>query len=518
VHRKLAIGQANDPLEHEADRIADQVTQMPEPAVQRECACFGIRPGSISGRHRNLQLKREGSGHFGSVVAPPIVHDALRSSGQPLDSATRAYFEPRFGHDFGNVRVHLDALAARSADAVHANAYTVGRELVFARDRYSPHSDTGRRLLAHELAHVVQQHGEGQGNVLRRAEVDDRSCSSLKDSEADINAFVNKEIDDERKAMTPPLFGPLLAMRVMQQLGGRSPISPIETFIEGLPATKRTLPPNDLSGTKYSGAGSANNFYQLQAAGIAHVVGSVAKVHGICIGADKLGHFFDQGWDFSEAAKKPGSKPQDVTNLGLEMEIGQFGLASTGVFSNADLAANEAGMKFYRDLEKNPSKFKFQIGKYITAKWNEQVNPSFYESNLASVVWSNLLTGPWAGTLTPPATRRPIKTTFDLQATTSGTVTGSFELDVPVSAGSSNTVTIKNGKITQKTTALSTSGGAGPPASASPVSGVSIEFDWERGVDTGKGRLDSIDEQTLTGTLGSGTSAAGSGTFKFRKA
>lgn len=88
---------------------------------------------------------------------PPMVHDVLRSPGQPLDAATRDFMEPRFGHDFGKVRVHTDVKAAESARAVGALAYTVGRDVVFGTRRYEPGTTAGRRLLAHELAHVVQQ-------------------------------------------------------------------------------------------------------------------------------------------------------------------------------------------------------------------------------------------------------------------------------------------------------------------------------------------------------------------------
>ncbi|MBV9210286.1 MAG: DUF4157 domain-containing protein, partial [Acidobacteria bacterium] len=78
----------------------------------------------------------------------------LNSSGQPLNTETRAFFEPRFGRDFGDVRVHADEGAARSAQAVGAQAYTFGREIVFNENQYRPQTETGKSLLAHELAHV----------------------------------------------------------------------------------------------------------------------------------------------------------------------------------------------------------------------------------------------------------------------------------------------------------------------------------------------------------------------------
>ena len=91
---------------------------------------------------------------------PPIVHEVLHSPGQPLDSATRAFMEPRFGHDFSQVRVHTDAKAAQSALAVNALAYALGRDVVFGVGQYAPRTRTGQRLLAHELTHVVQQGGK----------------------------------------------------------------------------------------------------------------------------------------------------------------------------------------------------------------------------------------------------------------------------------------------------------------------------------------------------------------------
>lgn len=90
-------------------------------------------------------------------LAPPIVHEALQSKGEPLDSATLSRMGRNFGHDFSSVRVHHDGAAARSARAIAASAYTVGSDVVFAQGRYAPHTPGGTHLLAHELAHVIQQ-------------------------------------------------------------------------------------------------------------------------------------------------------------------------------------------------------------------------------------------------------------------------------------------------------------------------------------------------------------------------
>jgi hypothetical protein len=99
--------------------------------------------------------------HEQPVEAPPIVHDVLRSAGQPLEPSTRALMEPQFGHDFSQVRVHADEQAGYSARAVNARAYTVGRHVVFAPHEYAPGFINGQRLLAHELTHVVQQSAPG---------------------------------------------------------------------------------------------------------------------------------------------------------------------------------------------------------------------------------------------------------------------------------------------------------------------------------------------------------------------
>jgi hypothetical protein len=106
-------------------------------------------------------LQRTAATQTEPTTVPSIVHEVLRSSGQPLDTATRAFMEPRFGHDFSRVRVHTDSRAAESARAVNALAYTVGRDVVFRTGQYAPGTSKGQSLLAHELTHVVQQQGRG---------------------------------------------------------------------------------------------------------------------------------------------------------------------------------------------------------------------------------------------------------------------------------------------------------------------------------------------------------------------
>ena len=177
--KSLAVNEPGDVFEREADRVADQVMRMPDPAVsaadppsmrrsrgmlslQRKCACGGSGSGCASCKAEDdAKLQRKATGSGAVTTAPPGVHDVLRSPGQPLDAATRGFMEPRFGRDFGDVRIHDDAAASESAHAVGARAYTVGSRIAFADGEYRPGAETGRRLLAHELMHVVQQSGAG---------------------------------------------------------------------------------------------------------------------------------------------------------------------------------------------------------------------------------------------------------------------------------------------------------------------------------------------------------------------
>ena len=173
LQRKLTINQPGDAFEQEADRVAEKVMRMPDPAATREpvaasgmgarlqrCSCgkstgTGIQCEEC--KSQAMQLQRSSASSSEDATAPPIVHDVLNSPGRPLDAATRNFMEPRFGHDFSNVRVHTGDKASESAKAVGALAYTVGRDIAFAAGQYNTASSAGNKLLAHELAHTVQQ-------------------------------------------------------------------------------------------------------------------------------------------------------------------------------------------------------------------------------------------------------------------------------------------------------------------------------------------------------------------------
>ena len=160
VQPKLSISRPGDAFEQEADRVAEKVMRMTAPAVQRACeACSsgGSLCSKCDSEQEELVRRRvEPSADSLDASVPDNFLDDL-GSGEPLDPSTRAFFEPRFGHDFGAVRVHTGPRAADSARSVSALAYTVGNEIVFGAGQYAPGGGSGRSLLAHELVHVVQQ-------------------------------------------------------------------------------------------------------------------------------------------------------------------------------------------------------------------------------------------------------------------------------------------------------------------------------------------------------------------------
>jgi len=137
-------------------------TSMPAMKLRRTCSCGEHTGGGeqCDGcKKKDMMLQRDAVAPSGPATAPPIVHDVLRSPGQPLESKTRAALETDFGHDFSGVRVHADPRAAASAQAVSARAWTVGSHIAFAPGQYQPHTPSGSHLLRHELAHTMQQAG-----------------------------------------------------------------------------------------------------------------------------------------------------------------------------------------------------------------------------------------------------------------------------------------------------------------------------------------------------------------------
>jgi len=153
---KLVIGASNDPLEQEADRVAEQVLS----------GTARFKPNKPVARLQRYSAQSSDS----SIAVPDSVGKALGSTGRPLDRELRGEMESGFGHDFSSVRVHTGAAAEQSAREVNAQAYTVGNHIVFGAGRFAPGAGEGRRLIAHELTHVMQQSGGGLGQIQRQPE------------------------------------------------------------------------------------------------------------------------------------------------------------------------------------------------------------------------------------------------------------------------------------------------------------------------------------------------------------
>ncbi|WP_308367764.1 MULTISPECIES: DUF4157 domain-containing protein [unclassified Microbulbifer] len=188
VQAKLVVGGANDSYEQEADHVADRVMRMPEPqqeeetpdiqrkaepsTVQRLCAeCsdeLQQQPNEDEGdviqrqtpetEGETLQLKKKNSTATTAASSNVTAQiNNIKGGGRPLSDSVRGFFEPRFGRDFSQVRVHTDSNAGNVAHSLHARAFTSGQDVVFGAGQYSPETSDGRHLLAHELTHVVQQ-------------------------------------------------------------------------------------------------------------------------------------------------------------------------------------------------------------------------------------------------------------------------------------------------------------------------------------------------------------------------
>jgi uncharacterized protein DUF4157 len=169
--------------------------------LQRKCASCGDAPGASCPDCERQHLQRKESGSAATAGIPPIVHSVVRAPGRPLDPGVRAFMEPRFAHDFSRVRVHTGAEAAASARAVNAHAYTLGSNVVFGNGQYAPDAPQGRRLLAHELAHVVQQSstsmgGGGVGAISSPAEheADSAADAVSRGDRADVRMRVASEV------------------------------------------------------------------------------------------------------------------------------------------------------------------------------------------------------------------------------------------------------------------------------------------------------------------------------------
>ena len=221
------VQRSREPLEYEPMNARAQILKpAPQGApgfvpargrlLQRKCGCGSSAgaTGECEECRKKKLLQRRASSSAPAQV-PRLVHEVLASPGRPLEATTRAFFEPRFGHDFSRVRVHDDARAAESAREVHALAYTVGEHITFGPHGYRPGSREGDQLLAHELAHTVQQRGlpraadpirAGEGSECQRLErdADVAATAAMQGRFVPSTSSVSRPILAKATATTPP--------------------------------------------------------------------------------------------------------------------------------------------------------------------------------------------------------------------------------------------------------------------------------------------------------------------------
>lgn len=226
---KLAVGAPGDPFEREADAVADRVMRVPAPSVpappllslvpptaQRACAACTGGAGAPSAATVKNEDEDEGEkvqakeSSAGTPSVSPRTESRIASmrgdGGRPLPAALRGYFEPRLGHDLSGVRLHTGGDAAETARSVGARAFTVGRDVAFGSGEYQPDSHQGRRLLAHELVHTLQQGAAGPR--IQRTSYSDCTDDQLTSMVRPAMVDANHDLDAAMTALTPrPLTG-----------------------------------------------------------------------------------------------------------------------------------------------------------------------------------------------------------------------------------------------------------------------------------------------------------------------
>jgi Domain of unknown function (DUF4157)/Pre-toxin TG len=153
---KLKVNQPGDKYEQEADKIAHNIVNSPNNDLENA---------------EKIKVQKKMSTPESAIHIPPEVEkmvQEMKSKGVPLDNKTRSFFQPRFGVDLGNVRIHKENNQERMARALRANAFTIGNDIVFAEGKYQPETNEGQELIAHELVHVEQQEGIFQNDIIQR--------------------------------------------------------------------------------------------------------------------------------------------------------------------------------------------------------------------------------------------------------------------------------------------------------------------------------------------------------------
>jgi hypothetical protein len=313
----------------------------------------------------------------------------------------------------------------------------------------------------------------------------------LIDMTAEVNLYVNRMLGIARgKARGSPK----LEAEVYDQLGFPSNLAyaRIEQWANALDKATPGHP-----GKIYQPRVEDSQYRGRSSLSLATFLAPVMMINDILIGTDKLGHFFQLGYSKYYKEILGGKSPADAATEGDKTESGTFGIDNTGVYSNADIAANRDGMQFYQNLARNPN-LDFKITDYISYKWNEASNANLYGGELENM-WVRNINGLWQGNSIDDASKIMINCSALLKIAErrvgSWGIGGHTEYDL-------------TGIYTYgPSTSLGTDGRIKGSAmnhlnSANAVDRVDLEFDWEEKGNKGKGQLQLVSMNQLTGRWG----------------
>ncbi|HTF04535.1 MAG TPA: DUF4157 domain-containing protein [Bacteroidia bacterium] len=470
--KSLDVSEPGDADEKEADEVARKV--------------MGGEPATIHGDGGTINRKGDGATKTTADFQTKL--QGSKGSGDPLPEDVQQEMGSKMGTDFSNVKVHSGSEAGNMSESINAKAFAHGQDIYFGKGNYNPQSSAGKELLAHELVHTVQQ---GEGKVqpkIQRTESDTRiGATNLVDCAGDINTMVNSAIAAS-KAVAPPednisdflfeLYGRLAAR------ADTGYNTKVEAFIDTLPETKRYKP--KLSDTKYADADrnmKGENTGGKWESDTDSMLSPTINVNGTLIGSDKLGLFFMQGWEHYDAA--------DPEQKAKETEDNEF--FDSGVYSNADILATVSGSAFVNDLKKDTS-VPFDIAKYITADWNEVVNPNVYTPKLGKTVWKNLVDKATAGTVVDvfDEENKVVPMKVFLSTTADDVVKGTISY---TNAKGDVVMNISGGKMKYL---------MGKVGEHDVITGIEIETDWNANGKKGKIKLKSDKEKQLVGPVHTG--------------
>jgi hypothetical protein len=240
IQAKLSVGASNDPLEHEADAVADRIMRMPAAVSGRSPPVISRKCSSCEAEEKTIQRKAGDAGAPSASLAEQAA-GSLSHSSMPLPPAQRAYFEDRFGRDFSGVRIHAHDRADSAAQAIRARAFTLGRDIGFARGEYAPGTDRGNRLLAHELTHVVQQASPTApaADTIRRDDNDQVDPAPAPEQTNDADR------DPDREKDTTVVYGRVEKVIVSCKDHKIGIQTRSETIFYGLPTCDTSIPPGE---------------------------------------------------------------------------------------------------------------------------------------------------------------------------------------------------------------------------------------------------------------------------------